>query len=62
MSEPLLQLLDPAGQTVGALPDVPREDLRRLFRHILKMRVLDQRMLSRPDRDGGNQRIAPNRG
>ncbi|HEY6867748.1 MAG TPA: thiamine pyrophosphate-dependent enzyme [Candidatus Eisenbacteria bacterium] len=46
MSEPLLQILDPAGRLVGEPPAVPAEDLRRLFRHMLKMRVLDQRMLS----------------
>jgi pyruvate dehydrogenase E1 component alpha subunit/2-oxoisovalerate dehydrogenase E1 component alpha subunit len=46
MSEPLLQKLDTDGKPLGPLPDVPAEDLRRLFRHIVKMRVLDQRMLS----------------
>ena len=46
MSEPLLQVLDPAGASVGEAPEIPRDDLRRLFRHMLKMRVLDQRMLS----------------
>jgi pyruvate dehydrogenase E1 component subunit alpha len=46
MSPALVQLLDPEGRAVGKLPDVPREDLRALFRHIVKMRVLDQRMLS----------------
>ena len=46
MSETLLQLLDAEGKPVGTLPEVSRDNLRRLFRHILKMRVLDQRMLS----------------
>jgi len=43
---PLLRVLDPDGQAVAPLPEVPPDDLRRLFRHIVKMRVLDQRMLS----------------
>jgi len=46
MSDTLLQLLDAEGKPVGALPEISRDNLRRLFRHILKMRVLDQRMLS----------------
>jgi pyruvate dehydrogenase E1 component alpha subunit/2-oxoisovalerate dehydrogenase E1 component alpha subunit len=46
MSAPSLRILDPAGALVGAPPDVPRDDLRRLFRHMVRMRVLDQRMLS----------------
>lgn len=46
MSETMLQLLDAEGKVVGTLPEVSRDNLRRLFRHILEMRVLDQRMLS----------------
>ena len=46
MSEPLLQVLDPEGRLVGADPGLPADDLRRLLRHMLKMRVLDTRMLS----------------
>ena len=46
MSEPLLQILDPTGRVVGEPPALPVDDVRRLFRHMLKMRVLDQRMLS----------------
>jgi pyruvate dehydrogenase E1 component alpha subunit/2-oxoisovalerate dehydrogenase E1 component alpha subunit len=42
----LTQVLDLEGRLVGTAPDVPDEDLRRLYRHMLKMRVLDQRMLS----------------
>jgi len=41
-----LQLLDPEGKLAGKAPGIPPEDLRRLLRHMLKMRVLDQRMLS----------------
>ena len=46
MSTPTLRALDSQGQAVGPLPEVPREDLVRLFRHMVQMRVLDQRMLS----------------
>lgn len=46
MSAPLLQTLDLEGRATGPAPDVPAEDLVRLFRHMLMMRVLDQRMLS----------------
>ena len=46
MSEPLLQVLAPDGSRVGAVPDVPAVDLVRMFRHIVRMRALDQRMLS----------------
>ena len=46
MTEPLLQVLDADGKLVGPDPGLPSDDLRRLFRHMLKMRVLDTRMLS----------------
>ena len=46
MTAALQQTLDLDGKLVGPAPDVPAEDLRRLFRHMLKMRALDQRMLS----------------
>lgn len=45
MNEPL-QMLDPTGRTRGPLPQISDDDLRRLFRHMVRMRVLDQRMLS----------------
>jgi pyruvate dehydrogenase E1 component alpha subunit/2-oxoisovalerate dehydrogenase E1 component alpha subunit len=41
-----LQVLDLEGRVVGTPPDVPDDDLRALHRHLLKMRLLDQRMLS----------------
>ena len=44
-AEPL-RILDPQGNLVAAAPDVPPDDLRRLYRHMLGMRVLDVRMLS----------------
>jgi pyruvate dehydrogenase E1 component subunit alpha len=40
------QILALDGSVVGEPPALPREDLRSLFRHMVKMRVLDQRMLS----------------
>ena len=45
MNDPL-QLLAPDGTRVGPDPGIPPADLVRLMRHIVKMRVLDQRMLS----------------
>lgn len=42
----LRRVLDETGALVGPEPDVPADDLRRMFRHIVAMRVLDQRMLS----------------
>ena len=42
----LLQSLDLEGRPVGPVPEIPAEDERRLFRHMLRMRLLDQRMLS----------------
>jgi pyruvate dehydrogenase E1 component alpha subunit/2-oxoisovalerate dehydrogenase E1 component alpha subunit len=46
MSEQTLQILNPAGTLVGTPPVIPPDDLRRLYRHMVKMRVLDARMLS----------------
>ncbi len=46
MSETPLQILDPDGHAVGPLPDVSADDLRRLHRHMVRMRLIDQRMLS----------------
>ena len=46
MSAATFQVLGPEGTLTGPDPAIPRDDLRRAFRHMLKMRVLDQRMLS----------------
>jgi pyruvate dehydrogenase E1 component alpha subunit/2-oxoisovalerate dehydrogenase E1 component alpha subunit len=46
MDETTLQILDPDGRPTGRVPEVPPDDLRRLHRHMLRMRLLDQRMLS----------------
>ena len=46
MSAELRQVLDENGTLVGEDPGLPANDLRRLYRHMLMMRVLDQRMLS----------------
>lgn len=41
-----IQILRPDGTLQGKAPEIPRDDLRRLYRHMLLMRVLDGRMLS----------------
>lgn len=46
VNETLLQVMDDDGRQIGTPPDVPEQDLRQLHRHMLKMRLLDQRMLS----------------
>jgi pyruvate dehydrogenase E1 component alpha subunit len=46
MSETLRQILDENGKTLAPAPKIPDADLVSMFRHIVKMRVLDQRMLS----------------
>ncbi len=46
MSPATLEILAPDGTLTGPAPAIPKDDLRRAFRHMLRMRVLDQRMLS----------------
>ncbi len=46
VDETLHQVLDVSGRAIAPVPDVPKEDLRRLHRHMVSMRLLDQRMLS----------------
>ncbi|HEV2105185.1 MAG TPA: thiamine pyrophosphate-dependent enzyme [Candidatus Eisenbacteria bacterium] len=46
VDETLRQVVDETGRERTAPPAVPDEDLRRLHRHMLKLRLLDQRMLS----------------
>jgi len=46
MTAGLLQTLDLEGKPIGKVPEIPADDLVRMFRHMLRMRVLDQRMLS----------------
>ncbi len=46
MTEPLLQMLGPDGRPVAKLPEIPGADVVAMFRHIVRMRALDQRMLS----------------
>ncbi len=41
-----LQHLDAEGRARGTLPDIPAADLVRMFRHMVLLRTLDQRMLS----------------
>ena len=42
----MLQVLNAEGRVVGPLPSIPPDDLKRMYRHMLGLRVLDQRMLS----------------
>ncbi|HTM56784.1 MAG TPA: thiamine pyrophosphate-dependent dehydrogenase E1 component subunit alpha [Candidatus Udaeobacter sp.] len=46
MTETLVSVLGEDGRLVAAAPKIPDADLLRMFRHIVRMRVLDQRMLS----------------
>ena len=46
VDETLRRVLDDEGNEIAAPPAVPDADLRALHRHMLKMRLLDQRMLS----------------
>ncbi|HEU5320318.1 MAG TPA: thiamine pyrophosphate-dependent enzyme, partial [Methylomirabilota bacterium] len=46
MDETLRRVLDEEGREIAAPPGIPDADLRALHRHMLKMRLLDQRMLS----------------
>jgi pyruvate dehydrogenase E1 component alpha subunit len=46
VSATTLQILDHDGRLTSPGPAIARDDLRRAFRHMVKMRVLDQRMLS----------------
>src|SRR5262249_8722200 len=46
VDETLRRVLDEQGREVAAPPKVPAADLRALYRHMLRMRQLDTRMLS----------------
>ena len=46
IDETMRRVLDDDGRAIAAAPEVPAEDLRRLYRHMLTMRLMDQRMLS----------------
>ena len=46
VDETLRRVLDEAGHEVAPPPAVPDADLRAMYRHMQKMRLLDQRMLS----------------
>src|SRR4029077_8804696 len=46
VDETLRQVIDEHGREVATPPAIPDEDLRALHRHMLKMRLLDARMLS----------------
>ena len=46
VDETLRRVIDEDGREVATPPAVPDADLRAMYRHMLKMRLLDQRMLS----------------
>ena len=46
IDETLRQVLDEDGRAVGPVPEIPADDLRRMYRHMLGMRTMDSRMLS----------------
>jgi pyruvate dehydrogenase E1 component alpha subunit/2-oxoisovalerate dehydrogenase E1 component alpha subunit len=46
VTDTLIQVMDGEGRARGAAPAIPDGDLQRLYRHMLKMRLLDGRMLS----------------
>jgi pyruvate dehydrogenase E1 component alpha subunit/2-oxoisovalerate dehydrogenase E1 component alpha subunit len=46
IDETLRRVLDDEGRAVAAVPEIPVDDLRRLFRHMLVLRTMDQRLLS----------------
>jgi pyruvate dehydrogenase E1 component alpha subunit/2-oxoisovalerate dehydrogenase E1 component alpha subunit len=46
IDENLRQVLDESGHVVGTVPEVPRNDLHKLYRAMLVMRMMDTRMLS----------------
>ena len=46
MSDTMLQVLDHEGHPIGPEPELPTSDLIALHRHMVRMRVIDQRMLS----------------
>ncbi len=46
IDETLRRVLDEQGRAVGEVPEVPADDLRRLYRHMLVLRTMDGRMLS----------------
>jgi len=46
IDETLRRVLDDEGRAVGPVPTIPDEDLRRMHRHMLVLRTMDQRMLS----------------
>ena len=51
--ETLRRVLDDDGREIATPPAVPDADLRALHRHMLKMRLIDQRMLSLQRQAGG---------
>ncbi len=46
IDETLRRVLDDDGKAIAPVPDVPDADLRAMYRHMLLLRTMDQRMLS----------------
>ncbi len=46
MASQIIQLIDPSGSAVGPIPDLPKERLLDLFTSMLRVRVVDGRMLT----------------
>lgn len=46
IDETIRRVLDDDGKPIAAVPDVPTDDLRRMYRHMLVLRTMDGRMLS----------------
>jgi pyruvate dehydrogenase E1 component alpha subunit/2-oxoisovalerate dehydrogenase E1 component alpha subunit len=46
IDETLRRVLDDEGRAIGTVPEIPAADLRRMYRHMLVLRTMDQRMLS----------------
>jgi pyruvate dehydrogenase E1 component alpha subunit len=46
IDETLRRVLDDEGRAIAPVPEIPADDLRRMYRHMLLLRTMDQRMLS----------------
>ena len=46
IDETLRRVLDDDGRAIGPVPGIPADDVRRMYRHMLVLRAMDQRMLS----------------
>ncbi len=46
MASQVIQLIDPSGSAIGQIPDLPKERLLDLFTSMMRVRVVDGRMLT----------------